>query len=255
MLLENKIALITGAGEGIGRATALMMARDGAKVAVADRQAELGQATVRAIKENGGEALFIEADVSRHDDIRNMVASAVKHFGRLDCAVNNAARSASFALTADTDEEAWDQTNDVTLKGVWLCMKYQIPAMLENGGGAIVNISSLAGMQGEVYQAPYAAAKAGVIGLTQTAAGEYAQKNIRINAICPGGILTRGMAHYLETVPGAREKVEGTHAMRRLGKPEEIADAVCFLCSDRASFITGHPLVVDGGVTVNPYLL
>jgi len=255
MLLENKIALITGAGEGIGRATALMMARDGAKVAVVDRQAGLGQATARAIKDNGGDALFIEADVSRHDDIRNMVASAVKHFGRLDCAVNNAARSASFALTADTDEQAWDQTNDVTLKGVWLCMKYQIPAMLENGGGAIVNISSLAGMQGEVYQAPYAAAKAGVIGLTQTAAGEYAQKNIRINAICPGGILTRGMAHYLETVPGAREKVEGTHAMRRLGKPEEIADAVCFLCSDRASFITGHPLVVDGGVTVNPYLL
>lgn len=255
MLLENKIALITGAGEGIGRATALMMARDGAKVAVVDRQAGLGQATARAIKDNGGDALFIEADVSRHDDIRNMVASAVKHFGRLDCAVNNAARSASFALTADTDEQAWDQTNDVTLKGVWLCMKYQIPVMLENGGGAIVNISSLAGMQGEVYQAPYAAAKAGVIGLTQTAAGEYAQKNIRINAICPGGILTRGMAHYLETVPGAREKVEGTHAMRRLGKPEEIADAVCFLCSDRASFITGHPLVVDGGVTVNPYLL
>ena len=184
-----------------------------------------------------------------------MVEKTVAHFGRLDCAVNNAARSASFALTADTDEKSWDLTCEVTLKGVWLCMKYQIPALLKNGGGSIVNISSLAGIHGEVFQAPYAAAKAGVIGLTQTAAGEYAQQNIRINAVCPGGILTRGMAHYLESVPGAREKVENTHAMRRLGRPEEIADAICFLSSDRASFITGHPMIVDGGISVNPYLL
>jgi NAD(P)-dependent dehydrogenase (short-subunit alcohol dehydrogenase family) len=255
MLLKNKIALITGAGEGIGHATALMMARDGAKVAVVDRQVELGESTAEAIKSNGGEAIFIEADVSKADDIREMVEKTVAHFGRLDCAVNNAARSASFALTADTDEKSWDLTCEVTLKGVWLCMKYQIPALLKNGGGSIVNISSLAGIQGEVFQAPYAAAKAGVIGLTQTAAGEYAQQNIRINAVCPGGILTRGMAHYLETVPGAREKVEQTHAMRRLGKPDEIADAICFLSSNRASFITGHPMIVDGGISVNPYLL
>ena len=255
MLLENKIALITGAGEGIGHATALMMARDGARVAVVDRQQALGEATVELIRSNGGDAIFIKADVSRHDDIRAMVRKTVEHFGRLDCAVNNAARSASFALTADTEEKHWDQTNDVSLKGVWLCMKYQIPAMLQNGGGSIVNISSLAGIQGEVLQAPYSAAKAGVIGLTKTAAGEYAQRNIRVNAVCPGGILTRGMSNYLDSVPGAREKVENTHAMRRLGKPEEIADAVCFLCSDRSSFITGHPLIVDGGITVNPYLL
>ena len=255
MLLNNKVALITGAGEGIGHATALMFAKDGAKVAVVDRQVELGKATVEQIIQNGGEAFFIEADVSKHDAIKSMIEQTVNHFGRLDCAVNNAARSASFALTAETDEKSWDQTQDVTLKGVWLCMKYQIPAMLENGGGAIVNISSLAGVQGEVFQAPYSAAKAGVIGLTQTAAGEYAQQNIRINAICPGGILTRGMQHYLDTVPGAKEKVESTHAMRRLGKPEEIADAAVYLCSDRASFITGHPLVVDGGAMVNPYLL
>lgn len=255
MLLENKIALITGAGEGIGHATALMMAGDGARVAVVDRQQALGEATVELIRSNGGDAIFIKADVSRHDDIRAMVRKTVEHFGRLDCAVNNAARSASFALTADTEEKHWDQTNDVSLKGVWLCMKYQIPAMLQNGGGSIVNISSLAGIQGEVLQAPYSAAKAGVIGLTKTAAGEYAQRNIRVNAVCPGGILTRGMSNYLDSVPGAREKVENTHAMRRLGKPEEIADAVCFLCSDRSSFITGHPLIVDGGITVNPYLL
>lgn len=255
MLLHDKVALITGAGEGIGRATALMMASDGAKVACIDRQTELGEATAEAIRNNGGSAIFIAADVSKETDIKNMVSQTVEHFGRLDCAVNNAARSASFALTAETDSKSWDQTTDVSLKGVWLCMKYQILAMLENGGGSIVNISSLAGIQGEVFQAPYSAAKAGVIGLTKTAAGEYAQKNIRINAVCPGGILTRGMNNYLESVPGAREKVEGTHAMRRLGRPEEIADAVCYLSSERASFITGHPMIVDGGISVNPYLL
>jgi NAD(P)-dependent dehydrogenase (short-subunit alcohol dehydrogenase family) len=255
MLLNKKVALITGAGEGIGHATALMFAKDGAKVAVVDRKIEQGKATVKKIIDGGGEAFFIEADVSQHDAIKSMVEQTISHFGRLDCAVNNAARSASFALTTETDEKNWNQTLDLTLKGVWLCMKYQIPAMIENGGGAIVNISSLAGVQGEVFQAPYSAAKAGVIGLTKTAAGEYAQQNIRINAICPGGILTPGMQHYLDSVPGAKEKVEGAHAMRRLGKPEEIADAAAYLCSDRASFITGHPLVVDGGVMVNPYLL
>ena len=255
MLLQDKVILITGGGEGIGRATALMLAKEGASVAVADRQVELGQQTVADIQATGAKALFVDADVANHDSVKAMVAQTVEHFGRLDGAVNNAARSASFALTADTDEDSWDQTQDVSLKGVWLCMKYQLPAMLANGAGSIVNISSLAGVQGEVFQSPYAAAKAGVIGLTKTAAGEYAQQNIRVNAVCPGGILTRGMSHYLESVPGAREKVENVHAMRRLGQPDEIADAVCFLLSDRSSFITGHPLIVDGGISVNPYLL
>lgn len=255
MLLKNKVALITGAAEGIGHATALMFARDGASVVVADRQAEAGQATASLINQNGGKAIFVEADVSNPASVSAMVEQTTQHFGQLDCAVNNAARSASFSLTADTEELHWDQTNDISLKAVWLCMKSEIPAMLASGGGAIVNISSLAGMQGEVFQAPYAAAKAGVLGLTKTAAGEYAQQNIRVNAICPGGILTRGMQNYLDKVPGAREKVEGVHAMRRLGQPQEIADAAAYLCSDRASFITGHPLVVDGGVMVNPYLL
>lgn len=255
MLLENKIALITGAGEGIGHAMALMFANDGAKVAVADRQVELGKATAELINQQGGEAIFVEADVAVHASVKNMVEQTMQHFGRLDCAVNNAARSASFLLTADTEEHHWDQTNDVSAKGVWMCLKYQIPAMLENGGGAIVNISSLAGVHGEVFQAPYSAAKAAVIGLTHTAAGEYAQQNIRVNAICPGGIETRGMNNYLHKVPGAREKIEGVHAMRRLGKPSEIADAAVYLCSDRASFVTGHAMVVDGGILVNPYLL
>ena len=254
MLLENKIALITGAGEGIGRATALMMARDGAKVAVIDRQVALGEETAQQICDQGGEAIFVAADVSNPSQIEHSVQTTVKHFGRLDLACNNAARSASFALLADTDEKQWDQTNDVTLKGVFFCMKYQIAAMLENSSGAIVNISSLAGVRGECLQSPYAAAKAGVIGLTKTAAGEYAQRGIRINAICPGGVLTSGLQHYFDSVPGARETVEGTHAMRRVARPEEIADAVCYLLSERASFITGHALVVDGGVSVNPHL-
>lgn len=255
MLLENKVCLITGAAEGIGAATALLFAREGAKVVVVDRQRDAGEATAAKIRQEGHEALFVEADVASEAAVAHMIAQTVQHFGRLDCAVNNAARSASFALTADTDEARWEQTQDVTLKGVWLCMKHEITAMLAGGGGSIVNISSLAGIQGEVLQSPYAAAKAGVIALTKTAAGEYAQRNIRVNAICPGGILTRGMQNYLDKVPGAREKVEAVHAMRRLGRPEEIAEAAAFLCSDRASFITGHPLVVDGGVLVNPYLL
>lgn len=255
MLLTNKAGLITGAGEGIGRATAETFAREGARVAVVDRQRPVGEETVEVIRSQGGEAIFIEADVSDEEAIAAMVEATVAAFGGLDFAVNNAARSASFALTAETDSAHWEQTIDVSLKGVWLCMKYQLKAMLAHGSGAIVNISSLAGLQGEVFQSPYAAAKAGVIGLTKTAAGEYAQRNIRVNAICPGGILTRGMTHYFAQVPEARAKVEGVHAMRRLGRPEEIADAAAFLCSDRASFITGHPLVVDGGILVNPYLL
>lgn len=254
MLLENKICLITGGGEGIGQATALTFAKDGAKIAVIDRQVELGRNTVESINKAGGEAIFIEADVSIPEQVESMVLETVKHFGALHCACNNAARSASFSMLADTQEEHWDQTQDVSLKGVWLCMKYEIKAMLKNGGGSIVNISSLAGIQGECLQSPYSAAKAGVIALTKTAAGEYAQQGIRVNAICPGGIRTRSMKHYLDSVPGAREKVEAVHAMRRLGEPEEIADAASYLCSERSSFITGHPLVVDGGVLVNPHL-
>jgi NAD(P)-dependent dehydrogenase (short-subunit alcohol dehydrogenase family) len=255
MLLQNKVVLITGGGDGIGRATALMLAREGARVSVVDRQQAMGQETSDMIHRAGGDSLFIRADVSDAAAVENMVTLTVDHFGRLDGAVNNAARSASFALTHETEEKHWDATQAVTAKGVWLCMKYQIPPMLDTGNAAIVNISSMAGVQGEVLQSPYAAAKAGVIGMTRTAAGEYAQRGIRVNAICPGGILTRGMQHYLDTVPGAREKVEKTHAMRRLGRPEEVADAVCYLLSNRASFITGHALYVDGGVSVSHYLL
>ena len=176
-------------------------------------------------------------------------------FGRLDCACNNAAGAGGFNPIQDVQAENWDHCHNVTLKGVWLCMKYQIPVMLEAGAGAIVNIASLSGVRGEAHQSPYSAAKGGVIALTRTAAAENAQLGIRGNAVNPGGILTRALANYFDKVPGEKKPTANTHAMRRLGRPEEIADAVAYLCSDRASFITGHALNVDGGIMVNPHTL
>ncbi len=255
MLLEGKVGLVTGGGDGIGRATSIMFAKDGAKVAVADVRLAAAEETVAMIQDLGGEAIAIEADVSNAEAVEAMVEATVKAFGRLDCACNNAAGGGGFNAIADVEEKNWDHCQNVTLKGVWLCLKYEIPAMLASGGGAIVNIASLSGVRGEALQSPYSAAKGGVIALTKTAAAEYAQKGIRVNAINPGGIRTRALINYFEKVPGAEEHTAGTHAMRRLGEPEEIADAVVFLCSDRASFITGHPLDVSGGVMVNPHTL
>jgi NAD(P)-dependent dehydrogenase (short-subunit alcohol dehydrogenase family) len=255
MLLEGKVGLVTGGGDGIGRATSIMFAKDGAKVAVADLRLAAAEETVAMIRELGGEAIAIEADVSSEEAVKTMVDTTVATFGRLDCACNNAAGGAGFNPIPDVEEKNWDHCQSVTLKGVWLCLKYEIPAMLASGGGAIVNIASLSGVRGEALQSPYSAAKGGVIALTKTAAAEYAQKGIRVNAVNPGGIRTRALINYFEKVPGAEEHTAGTHAMRRLGEPEEIADAVVFLCSDRASFITGHPLDVAGGVMVNPHTL
>jgi NAD(P)-dependent dehydrogenase (short-subunit alcohol dehydrogenase family) len=255
MLLQGKVGLVTGGGDGIGRATAIMFARDGAKVAVADIRLDAAEETVAMIREFGGEAIAIEADVSSEAAVRAMVEATVATFGRLDCACNNAAGGGGFNPIQEVQEKHWEHCHNITLKGVWLCLKYEIPAMLDNGGGAIVNIASLSGVRGEALQAPYSAAKGGVIALTRTAAAENAQKGIRVNAVNPGAILTRALANYIEKVPGAREHTEGVHAMRRFGQPEEIADAVTYLCSDRASFITGHSLNVDGGVMVNPHTL
>jgi NAD(P)-dependent dehydrogenase (short-subunit alcohol dehydrogenase family) len=160
-----------------------------------------------------------------------------------------------FRFLTDIKKKAWDGSLSVTLTGVWLCMKYEIPAMLASGGGAIVNISSSAALTGEALQSAYAAGKGGVIALTKTAAAEYAQRGIRVNAVCPGCVRTPGSEDYFRKVPGASEKTIGLHAMRRLGEPEEIADAVTYLCSDRASFVTGHAMLVDGGIMVNPHTL
>ncbi len=255
MLLSDKVGLVTGGGDGIGRAIALTFAADGARVAVADVRMKTAEETVALIAEAGGEAIAIEADVADEAQVQAMVQATVDAYGRLDCACNNAAMPGGFNPIEEVDQALWDRCHNVTLKGVWLCMKYEIPALLEAGAGAIVNIASLSGVRGEAHQAPYSAAKGGVIALTRTAAAENAQRGIRVNAINPGGILTRGLANYFDKVPGAKEHTANTHAMRRLGRPEEVADAAAYQCSDRASFITGHALNVDGGIMVNPHTI
>ena len=252
-LLDGKVGLVTGAGGGIGRTTAIVFAQEGARVAVADRNRDGAQETTERIQAAGGEALCLDTDVSDEGSVREMVEQTVSTFGALHCASNNAALGGGFHPLEELDRERWDRCLSVTLTGVWLCMKYEVPAMLTAGGGSIVNISSVSGIKGEAHQAAYAAAKGGVIALTKTAAAEYAQRGIRVNSIAPGGIETPGIATYFDQVPGAREASTAVHAMRRLGRPHEIADAVVYLCSDRSSFVTGHLMSVDGGVQVNPH--
>lgn len=255
MLLQDKVVLITGAGDGIGRATAMACHTDGASVAVADIRSEAAAETVAMITERGGRALAIQADIADEDSVAAMVAATTAEFGRLDCAINNAAGGGNFRTLTEVSAESWDHCHGITLKGTWLCMKYEIPAMLNSGAGAIVNIASLSGVRGEALMAAYSSAKGGVLALTRTAAAEYAQQGIRVNAINPGGIVTRALTNYFERVPEAREQTAAQHAMRRLGEPHEIADAACYLVSDRASFITGTSLDVDGGIMVNPHTL
>lgn len=252
-LLEGKVGLVTGAGSGIGRATAETFAREGARVAVVDWKADSAHETAAQIRAAGFDAEAFVADVSDEPAVAEMVNSVVARFGRLDCASNNAALGAGFHPTTELDRARWDRCLAVTLTGVWLCMKYEIPAMLANGGGAIVNISSQSGIKGQVRQAAYAAAKGGVIALTKTAAAEFATRGIRVNSVAPGGIETPGIAAYFDANPGIREDTVGVHAMRRLGRPHEIADAVTYLCSDRSSFVTGDVLLVDGGIAINAH--
>ena len=252
-MLEGKVGIVTGAGAGIGRATALHFAREGARVGVADWSAEGARETVAQIEAEGGDALLLETDVSDESQVASMVERTVAHFGALHCASNNAALGAGFHPLTELDRGRWDRCLGVTLTGVWLCLKYEIPALLEAGGGAIVNISSISSLRGEASQAAYAAAKGGVNALTFTAAAEYAARGVRVNAVAPGGIETPGIARYFEACPEVREATVATHAMRRLGQPEEIAEAVAYLCSERSSFMTGHVMAVDGGIQVNPH--
>jgi len=254
-ILEGKVALVTGGAAGIGRATALSFAREGACVAIADLDERGGLETVRLLEAAGARSHFVRADVSDERDVEAMVRSTVAAFGALHCASNNAARGAGFRPLTEIAREAWDRALAVTLTGVWLCLKHEIPALLAAGGGSIVNIASVSGLKGEATQAAYSAAKGGVLALTKTAAAEWAQRGVRVNAICPGGIRTQAIESYFQHAPGVREASIATHAMRRLGEPEEIAEAVVWLCSGRASFVTGHALVVDGGVLVNPHTL
>jgi NAD(P)-dependent dehydrogenase (short-subunit alcohol dehydrogenase family) len=259
-MMDGKVALVTGGSSGIGRATARVFARNGARVMVAARGAERGAEVVREIREAGGEAAFVAADVGKSADIENMVAEIVRRFGRLDYAVNNAAAySGAFQLTADFTEAEYDETMAVDLKGVWLGMKHEIKQMLAQSpaGGAIVNTSSVNGLGGVATASLYAAAKAGILGLTKSAAMEYTVKGIRVNALVAGAFDTPMLRTHMDRAAGgeaeAREKVEERYkamiASRRIGDPEEAAQAIVWLCSDAASYVTGHSMIVDGGLT------
>ena len=254
-LHANRVAMVTGGGSGIGRATAAVLHQDGARVAIVDRNRAAAEAAAQEILSAGGDAIAIEADVSEEQAVEAAVAAIVAHYGGLHIASNNAAFGGGFKGVTDWTEREWHKVNDVTLKGVWLCIKHQLPVMESAGGGAIVNITSVGAVRGEAKMSPYSAAKGGVIALTKTVAAEYAQRGIRVNAVAPGGIRTPGMEGYFTALPEEREATIATHAMRRLGEPEEIADAVSYLLSERASFITGHVLNVDGGLLVNPHNL
>ena len=247
-LLEGKVALVTGGGSGIGRASAMAFAREGAKVVVSDVAVRGGDETVRIIKDAGNEAVFIKADVSKSSDVENLIRTAIRTYSRLDFAHNNAGIEGANASTSDCTEENWDRVIDINLKGVWLCMKYEIPQMLKQGNGAIVNTSSVAGIVGFIGMPAYCASKGGIIQLTRTAAREYADKGIRINAVCPGVIKTP----MVDRVTGGKPEFEAQfieiEPIGRMGTPEEVAEAVVWLCSDAASFVTGHPMVVDGGL-------
>jgi NAD(P)-dependent dehydrogenase (short-subunit alcohol dehydrogenase family) len=249
--LSGKVALITGGSSGIGQAAALAFAREGANVAIADVDAKGSEETIQRVKALGGETVFIKADVSKALDVEATVNKVVATYGRLDCAFNNAGISGELGPTAECTEENWDRIIAIDLKGVWLCMKYEILQMLKQGSGAIVNTASNFGLVGCEAQPAYTASKHGVVGLTKTAALEYAKAGIRINAVCPGPTQTPLVDKVLAQRPEmANQMVERIMAMEpvgRMGKPEEIAEAVTWLCSDAASFVTGIAMPVDGG--------
>ena len=248
-LLDGKSALITGAGGGIGRATALAFAREGARIAVADLMEEAARETVALVNAAGGQAISLGGDVTQDSDVRAMTETVISTYGRLDCAFNNAGIApyqvnASGQKTAEWSEESFDRMIAVNLKGVWLCMRYELPQMQAQGGGAIVNTGSIAGLAGLPTSSAYVAAKHGVIGLTKTAALEYAEANIRVNAVCPGFIKTRMTE---DTMRRRGEAILGQVPFGRMGNPEEIAEMVVWLCCERASYVSGVAYNVDGG--------
>jgi NAD(P)-dependent dehydrogenase (short-subunit alcohol dehydrogenase family) len=242
---KNKVAIVTGGSFGIGRATALAFAQKGAKVVVVDWKEN--DETINLIKKSGAEALFIKCDVSKSSDVKEMVEKTIATFGRLDYAFNNAGIEGNSGSVKDCSEENWDKTIGVNLKGVWLCMKHEIPQMIKQGKGVIVNCSSVAGLVGFAGLPAYVASKHGVIGLTKTSALECAKLGIRVNAVCPGVIQTPMIDRLTGNDKKAIEQFTNLEPVGRFGRAEEIANAVIWMCSDGASFVTGHAMAVDGG--------
>ena len=246
--LEGKVGLVTGGTSGIGRETAVLFAKAGAKVVVAGRRELQGEETIQLIRAAGGDGLFVKTDVSKASQLDALIQRAVEKFGRLDIAFNNAGIEGVWVPIVRQSEEDWDRTIDINLKGVWLCLKYEIRQMLkQGGGGAIVNMASINGLIGAAgVAAAYSASKHGVVGLTKSAALETARSRIRINAVCPAVIETP-MGERLFGAPLVHKYVLSCHPIGRFGRPAEIAEAVVWMCSDQASFMTGQSLVLDGG--------
>jgi NAD(P)-dependent dehydrogenase (short-subunit alcohol dehydrogenase family) len=246
---KDKVVIITGASFGIGRATALAFAKEGAKLVISDVQDKEGEHLAEQIRSQGNECFYVHCDISNPADVQMMVNKTVNRFGRLDIAYNNAGIEGEMGFTADGSEENFDRVIGINLKGVWACMKYEIPEMLKNKKGVIVNCSSIAGVVGSQGLPVYVASKHGVNGLTKSAALEYANQGIRINSVCPAGVHTPMLDRIMKTSPDLKEQMNAMHPIGRAAQPEEIAEAVLYLCSDRASFVTGHELMIDGGYT------
>jgi NAD(P)-dependent dehydrogenase (short-subunit alcohol dehydrogenase family) len=246
-ILDGKVALITGASSGIGRATAKIFAREGAQLVLADLVEAGGAETLAMVKEIGGQAIFVKTDVAKAADVDALVAKTVETYGRLDCAFNNAGIGGVGKLTHEYREDEWDRVIAINLTGVWLCMKAEITQMLKQGHGAIVNTSSIMGLTGAIRVPAYTAAKHGVAGLTKAAALEYGRLGIRVNAVCPAPIYTPMLMGAFEKRPDMEERYARSEPMKRLGQPEEVGEAVAWLCSEKASYVTGLPMPVDGG--------
>jgi NAD(P)-dependent dehydrogenase (short-subunit alcohol dehydrogenase family) len=250
--LKDKVALVTGGTSGIGRDTAILFSKAGAKVVVAGRREKEGQEVVDAIRAAGGDALFVTTDVAKSADVQALVQKSVEKFGRLDIAFNNAGIEGNWIPIVDQSEENWDRTIDINVKGVWLCLKFEIQQMLKQGtGGAIVNMSSIAGLMGGAGAGTYCASKHAVIGLTKSAALETSRNGIRVNAVCPA-VIDTPMADRLFGPPGSNQASISHHPIGRHGVPKEVSEAVLWMLSDRASFMTGQYIVLDGGFLAGP---
>lgn len=248
---EHKVVLVTGGAYGIGRAATVEFARRGAKVAFADLDEARAEDTLRLVRDAGGEAVFVRTDVSREAEVARLVETAVRTYGRLDCAFNNAGIHKQFASTLEFTARDWDHLIDVNLKGIWLCLKHEIPEMLKQGKGAIVNTSSAAGLVGAPSNPAYPASKHGVVGITKSTALEFARAGIRVNCVCPGPIRTGMYESLVSASPEVVDAMKAKVPMGRPGEPEEVARAAVWLCSDEASYITGHALPVDGGIVAD----